>query len=242
MKRHQFGGSAGLLKCGKGTTYEGGQRVPAIFSWPGEIPAGTSHELASTLDILPTVLAMVAPDSKPPKSHGVNIAPHLLNPSVASERKSFAFYSSEHDLESLGPYAIRYKQFKAHFYTQGNKLSDEDNYDPDCRNTTLSRHWPPLIFDLNIDPGERYPLAVNSSEYERILEAVLATRDKLKKDVAWADSETLKPKSRENSPCCNPKGSSCEPFPTCCNCNNDQDDTFHYSPHISKSSNDIVSL
>ncbi len=49
------GGNAGLLKCGKGTTYEGGQRVPAIAYWPGRITPGITTELASTLDVLPTI-------------------------------------------------------------------------------------------------------------------------------------------------------------------------------------------
>ena len=53
------GGNAGLLRCGKGTTFEGGLRVPAIFHWPGHIEANTvSDELATTLDLLPTFLAM----------------------------------------------------------------------------------------------------------------------------------------------------------------------------------------
>ena len=51
------GGSAGLLKCGKGTTYEGGMRVPGIARWPGTIePGRVTHAVASTLDLLPTLL------------------------------------------------------------------------------------------------------------------------------------------------------------------------------------------
>ena len=38
------GGNAGLLRCGKGTTWEGGQREPAIARWPGKIKPGKTHE------------------------------------------------------------------------------------------------------------------------------------------------------------------------------------------------------
>lgn len=40
-----LGGNAGLLRCGKGTTWEGGQRVPGIARWPGKITPGRTHEV-----------------------------------------------------------------------------------------------------------------------------------------------------------------------------------------------------
>ncbi len=49
------GGNAGLLKCGKGTTYEGGMRVPGIAVWPGHIKPGKTTELASIMDLYPTI-------------------------------------------------------------------------------------------------------------------------------------------------------------------------------------------
>ncbi len=53
-------GSAGPLREGKGTTFEGGVRVPCLMRWPGKIPAGTvCHEPAMTIDILPTLARLV---------------------------------------------------------------------------------------------------------------------------------------------------------------------------------------
>ncbi|MFC1639798.1 sulfatase, partial [Gemmatimonadota bacterium] len=52
-------GTTGGLREGKGTAFEGGPRVPAIMRWPGNIEPGTvCTELASTLDLLPTVAAI----------------------------------------------------------------------------------------------------------------------------------------------------------------------------------------
>src|SRR5262249_45285365 len=49
-------GSAGGLREGKGTTWEGGVRVPCLMRWPGKIPAGrVCREPAMTIDILPTL-------------------------------------------------------------------------------------------------------------------------------------------------------------------------------------------
>lgn len=63
----EHGGSAGPLRGGKATTWEGGMRVPGIVSWPGTIPAGiNSNEPMSTLDLLPTLVEIAGgevPDS-----------------------------------------------------------------------------------------------------------------------------------------------------------------------------------
>ena len=59
--RFQHAGSTGPMRCGKGTFYEGGVRVPAIVTWPGMIaPASLSTSPASTLDILPTFIALAS--------------------------------------------------------------------------------------------------------------------------------------------------------------------------------------
>ena len=47
------------MRCGKGTNWEGGQRVPALVSYPGKILPGKSHTLASTLDIFPTIASII---------------------------------------------------------------------------------------------------------------------------------------------------------------------------------------
>jgi len=49
------GGCALPLREGKGSTYEGGMRVPCVMRWPGQIPAGTAcSEAAMTMDLFPT--------------------------------------------------------------------------------------------------------------------------------------------------------------------------------------------
>lgn len=57
LRNRNLGGNAGPLKCGKGTTYEGGQRVPAIVRWPGRVrPGSVQRNVASLLDVFPTIL------------------------------------------------------------------------------------------------------------------------------------------------------------------------------------------
>ena len=99
--RHH-GGSAGPLREGKGTTFEGGQRVPCVMRGPG-IPAGTEcGELIGTIDLLPTFAAITK--SKLPKRNkidGVNSLGLLQGKIEAPVRKEFLYYTSRGDIEGI---------------------------------------------------------------------------------------------------------------------------------------------
>jgi arylsulfatase len=86
-------GSTGGLREGKGTAFEGGPRVPAIMRWPGRIePGSVSHQMASTIDLLPTVVAAAGANLPRNKIDGVNILPLLEGDETANPRTSFYFY------------------------------------------------------------------------------------------------------------------------------------------------------
>jgi len=100
-------GNAGLLRGAKGSTFEGGLRVPGIFRWPGVIPEGqVSSEMASTIDFLPT-LAAAAGAKFSHKSDGFDILPFLKG-ETQSPRTEF-FYSRSDFLEGVrqGPWKYR---------------------------------------------------------------------------------------------------------------------------------------
>lgn len=98
--RHH-GGSAGPLREGKGTTFEGGQRVPCVMRGPG-IPAGTvCEDLMGTIDILPTFAAITGqPLPKNKKIDGVD-ASALLKGKGNPPRTEFLHYTSRGDLEGI---------------------------------------------------------------------------------------------------------------------------------------------
>ncbi|HAV13133.1 MAG TPA: arylsulfatase [Opitutae bacterium] len=95
LVKGKHGGSALPLFEGKMTSFEGGQRVPAIVRWPGHIPAGiTCSELATSMDLLPT-LAEVA-GAKLPEGHvidGKNILNLLTNETGAKTPYDYFFLS-----------------------------------------------------------------------------------------------------------------------------------------------------
>ena len=87
-------GSAGPLRGGKLTTFEGGVRVPTLMRWPGKIPAGrVSHELATTMDILPTVAQLIG--AKLPRSVDGKDIWQLLSgkPGAKSPHEVFYYYA-----------------------------------------------------------------------------------------------------------------------------------------------------
>ncbi|KAJ8245383.1 hypothetical protein GJAV_G00270160 [Gymnothorax javanicus] len=157
LMRRARGGNSGLLKCGKGTTYEGGVREPAIAHWPGRIRPGVTHELASTLDLLPTIAGIAGAKLPNVQLDGVDMREILFG--HGKSRRKAVFYYPSFPSEKDGLFAVRVGKYKAHYYTQGSPHS-ETTPDQDCHVTAfLKHHDPPLLFDLEADPSENYNLA-----------------------------------------------------------------------------------
>jgi uncharacterized sulfatase len=141
-------GSAGPLRGGKGTTWEGGVRAPTIFWWPGTVAPGTVTALGSGLDLLPTAAA-VAGAAMPNDRvfDGVDLGPVLRGRASDARRTQLYYWDSELR-------AVREGRYKAHFITGG--AYD----DPEPRLV----HEAPLLFDLAEDPGERTNIAARHPE------------------------------------------------------------------------------
>jgi arylsulfatase A len=137
------GGSAGPLREGKGTTWEGGVRTPAIFWWPGTARPGIVTDMGSGLDMLPTAAGLSG--ARLPADRiidGVDLSAPIRG-SGPSPRHTM-FYYSDNELR-----AIRKDRYKAHFITSG-------AYGLGAARTV---HASPLLFDLAADPGERFDIA-----------------------------------------------------------------------------------
>jgi arylsulfatase A-like enzyme len=97
------GGSAGPLREGKGTSYEGGIRVPMIARWPGQIPAGTTrNEPAATIDILPTLASLTQSPLPDRPIDGKVLTPLLRNePNARPPHDALFFYYANGQLQAL---------------------------------------------------------------------------------------------------------------------------------------------
>lgn len=164
LTEDQEGGSAGLLKDGKGTTWEGGMRVPALAWWPGTVPAGVvSQALGTTMDLFSTSLALA--NAQQPEDRiidGVDLTPVLTG--EAESVRGVVFYYRSEEL-----FAVRKGPWKAHFITQSSYVGDEP-----------ITHSPPQLYNLEIDPSERFNIADEHPEVlSEIRELVLQHEENL---------------------------------------------------------------
>ncbi|XP_042648231.1 arylsulfatase A-like isoform X2 [Tyto alba] len=209
------GGSSGLLKCGKGTTYEGGMREPAVAYWPGHITPGVTHELASTLDILPTLATLAGAALPKVALDGYDLSPVLFG-SGKSPRQTMFFYPPSPD-PLHGPFAVRLGKYKAHYFTQGSFHSDTTP-DQACHGLTpLTPHLPPLLFDLESDPAENYDLLQSGAgpEVLQVLKEIKLRKVLLEQQMGFGESQIRKGRDPALQPCCVPN---CTPKPSCCYC------------------------
>ncbi|KAF7254624.1 Arylsulfatase A [Varanus komodoensis] len=214
--RMSRGGSSGPLKCGKGTTYEGGVREPAVAYWPGRIAPGVTHELASTLDILPTVAALAGAPLPSVTLDGFDLSPLLFGGSRSPRQVMFFYPPAPSEL--LGVFAVRYGKYKAHFFTQG-ALHSDTTPDVACHGLTpLAAHEPPLLFDLESDPAENYNLlrgALVGPEALAALKEVCLQKALFDAQMQFGESQLAGGSDPSLEPCCSP---SCTPKPSCCTC------------------------
>ena len=106
------GGSTGPLREGKGTTFEGGVRVPCIMRWVGKIPPGSvCREPMMTIDLFPTIAKFIGADLPQLKIDGRDASDLVLAvPNAKTPQQAYYFYYHRNDLE-----AIRSGRWKLHF-------------------------------------------------------------------------------------------------------------------------------
>ncbi len=159
----QDGGSAGLLRGYKATTWEGGMREPFIAKFPGRIPANTViTEIGTTMDLFVTCLNLAGaapPADRPIDGH--DMLP-VLQGKEKSQTKKIYYYNND-ELN-----AVRVGRYKLHF-----RKSPGDYTWQDCD--------PYELYDLLTDPSEKYDLAEENPE---IVKQLVREADEFKAEIA----------------------------------------------------------
>tara|TARA_B100000424_G_scaffold217255_1_gene175370 strand:+ start:4255 stop:6111 length:1857 start_codon:yes stop_codon:yes gene_type:complete len=187
----KWGGSAGPLREGKGTMWEGGARVPCIMRWPEKItPSQVISNIASTMDIFPTIAQIIGKGKINNKIDGISLLPLLEGIPDADPRDELYYYYGENLI------AIRKNNYKLvfpHVYRSYRGVKPGENLYPGAYSQGESGLE---LYNLDTDIGEsidiskQFPLIVN--ELQEIGEkARLILGDKLTSKVGSESYETV---------------------------------------------------
>ena len=146
-------GNPGGFREGKGTTYEGGHRVPFIVRWKGNIPSGQiCNQLVSAIDIMPSIASICKLQLPENKIDGVSLVSIFKGDMNATPRKNFLYYYRKNSLE-----AVRRDNWKLVFeHPSRSYLDQAPGKDGYPGNTPENVMMPYALYDLRRDPSEAY--------------------------------------------------------------------------------------
>lgn len=178
--------SAGPLRGSKGSTWEGGMRVPTIVRWPGRIPPGTECDTAcGTIDLLPTFVTL-AGGTVPaePVIDGRDISGLLLGTSEQSSREAH-YYFSRSKLD-----AVRQGKWKLAVAPQPEKMGKGAPQIP----ASMDK---PRLYDLEADIGETTDV---SSDHPEVVERLRSLASKMATELVDPASQARRPAGHVENP------------------------------------------
>jgi arylsulfatase A-like enzyme len=188
-------GSAGGLREGKGTTWEGGVREPFVARWPGKIPPGTvCREPAMTIDLLPTLAKLAGAPLPELPIDGRDIWPLLSGrPGAKSPQGAYFFYWDR------GLQAVRSGKWKLHFRHDYRTLAGKPGGTGGKPANYAQAETALALYDLEADPGEKNNVADKHPEVVARMEKLAdKARDDLGDSATKKEGKGVRPPGREN--------------------------------------------
>lgn len=177
-------GSAGLLREGKGTTWEGGVRVPFVARWPGNLPAGKHNdEPAMTIDLLPTFAGLTGGKLPTHPIDGKDIWPLLsCQAGAKSPREAYFFYWGN---ELQGVRSGQWKLYFPHKYnTLAGKAGGKDGKPAPYQQAEIGL----ALFDLAKDIGEKNDV---SKAHPEIVQQLQKLADAIREELGDSATKQL---------------------------------------------------
>jgi predicted neuraminidase len=174
-------GSAGPLREGKGTVWEGGVRVPFIARWPGKIPAGSvCRAPAMTIDLLPTIARILGAELPKRTIDGKDIGPLLRNePNARCPHEAYFHYYGQGELQ-----AVRSGQWKLILpHTYRTMAGQTPGRDGQPGRYHLVKIEQPELYNLDADIGETKNVA---AEHPEVVKKLLALAEKARDELGDA--------------------------------------------------------
>lgn len=164
-------GSTGIFKEGKGTSWEGGIRVPAIMQWKGKIPKGqVQDKMAMTIDLLPTIAHITGAPLPEKTIDGKNIWPLIsMEEGAESPQEAYYIYYNKNELQAV--ISGKWKLYFPHRYR-----TLPDDYVKPSNGIPVKYEMLTLeemeLYDLEKDPSERYNIIEDNDEVVNKLQAL----------------------------------------------------------------------
>lgn len=182
-------GSAAGLREAKATTFDGGNRVPCVMYWKGNIKPGTTcNQLTSNIDLLPTFAEVAAVPLPQRKIDGVSILSLMKGEKNANPRESFVYYFNRNDLEAITDGMFKLV-FPHNYVTYGSHVPGNDGQPGKLSFVELKKAE---LYDLRRDPGERYDVL---SQYPEVAVKLMKIADE--KRIELGD-DIMRMKGKEN--------------------------------------------
>ncbi len=157
------------FRCAKGSTWEGGVRVPGILSWPGAIePERVSDGLFCFTDLVPTVLSLAGEAARLPSDRyidGVDQASFLLAPEGRSNRKVVYYWL----VSTLS--AVRVGEYK--FMIASTSDDDTDVHARGGFTGVTQRYTYARLYNLYLDPKEQHSYLTRKLAYNEVFTSAL---------------------------------------------------------------------
>ncbi len=178
-------GSAGPLRGGKGSTWEGGVRVPTIAWWPGKIEANTTVDaVTGTIDLLPTAVSLAGGElPEQPVIDGRDISDIILGKTTESSREA-QYYFSGFELQAVrqGPWKLALVPQRE---TMGRGVA------PDAQTKK------PRLYNLDDEIGEVTNVAF---EHPEIVAKLTALAEKMKSEICGNSPTARRPAGKVENP------------------------------------------
>jgi arylsulfatase A-like enzyme len=186
------GGTAGPLREGKGTEFEGGVREPCIMRWPGKVPPGRVLDTpAMTIDMFPTFAKLIGAELPKHPIDGKDIGPLVFGkPGATSPQEAYYFYWNR-ELQ-----AVRSGKWKLHFPHEYRHVGEKRGADGKAGGQSTAKIGLAL-YDLEVDVGETTNVAEKHPDVVGRLKALAEKeRDELGDSLTQRQGKGVRPPGR----------------------------------------------
>lgn len=197
----EHAGSALPLREGKGTSWEGGTRVPCLMRWPGKIAANTvCHDMLMTIDLLPTIAHLLGAALPQHPIDGLDVWPLIAGQAGAKNpHDAYYFYYEDNQLQAVTSGDGHWKLVMPHTYrTLAGRPGGKDGNAVAYQQRVLEQA---ALFDLEKDIGETTDVAAeHPAVVARLQDEAEKTRAELGDALTKRTGRGVRPVGRVETP------------------------------------------